>query len=476
MIQLVGVSLAALVVLMLGELVPDAGAASDAASAEAGPPLPTLSPLRGARGPELRGARGPEPPKLADQPRRRGRRDGRHRDDAAARVAAAARARTRQRPDGDGRRDRGAPQPRSDRLHAGHARQRQRQPGPAEPAAARSPVPRVPGVAAAGRAAGAVGLHRRRAPQRAVRRHAELGSDPDRGDPLRQPDARVEPDLRTEHARRCAVAGDQDRLLRSGRRGPPAGRFVRPPAAGRRHRRPRPALGRVRGGPVFRRGGLAAVFPIAHGERVRRDDLPQRGDVGGAGPHRGGHHVDRQRPGAAPAARPRSPRDLHAPRSHRQPHVHGGRARRAPAGDVRAPVGRRVLPRQPHRDRERRSGRLDRLPGSRPGGLRLRQRRWRRRDAGARRRRQPDPVRSPQPVQRVRERDAHAAAGLRRLGPDRRRGAGRGPREPPVRRRRRQRGPGGLRVVERAGPPVAEPRRRCRAASSTPNRASPSTA
>ena len=93
------------------------------------------------------------------------------------------------------------------------------------------------------------------------------------------------------------------------------------------------------------------------------------------------------------------------------------------------------------------------------GRLRLHQRRCRRRDAGARRRRQPDPVRSPQPVQRVRERDAHAAAGLRRLRPDRRRGAGRGPREPPVRRRRRQRGPGGLRVVERAGPPVAEPRR-----------------
>jgi hypothetical protein len=102
---------------------------------------------------------------------------------------------------------------------------------------------------------------------------------------------------------------------------------------------------------VFRRGGLAAVLPVAHGERVRRDDVPQRGDVGGAGAHRGGLDADRQRPGAAPVAGARSPRDLHAPRSHRQPDVHGGRARRAPAGGVRAPVGGRVLPRQPHRDR-----------------------------------------------------------------------------------------------------------------------------
>ena len=134
------------------------------------------------------------------------------------------------------------------------------------------------------------------------------------------------------------------------------------------------------------------------------------GDVGGAGAHRGGHDADRQRPGAAPAARARSPRDLHAPRSHRQPHVHGDRARRAPAGGVRAPVGRRVLPRQPHRDGQRRSGRLDRLPGSRAGRLRLHQRRRRRRDAGARRRRQPDPVRSAAtPTTRPRTRRARAS-------------------------------------------------------------------
>jgi len=55
MIQLVGVSLAALVVLMLGELVPDPGAAPDvppaaavAPPAEAGTPLP--NPLPAARG------------------------------------------------------------------------------------------------------------------------------------------------------------------------------------------------------------------------------------------------------------------------------------------------------------------------------------------------------------------------------------------------------------------------------------------
>ena len=63
-------------------------------------------------------------------------------------------------------------------------------------------------------------------------------------------------------------------LLRSGRRGSPAGRLVRPPAARRRRRRPRAALGRVRGRTLFRRGRLAAVLAVAHRERLRRDDLP----------------------------------------------------------------------------------------------------------------------------------------------------------------------------------------------------------
>ena len=233
---------------------------------------------------------------------RRGGRDGRDRDDAAPRLAAAARSRAGERPDGDRRRDRGAAQPGSRGLHARRARERQRQPGPAEPAAARPAIPRLPRVAAAGRAARDVGVHRRRPAERTVRRHAELGPDPDGGGAVREPDAGVEPALRAEHAGRRAVAGDEDRLLRSGRRGPPAGRIVRPPAAGFRPRRPRRALGRVRGGAILRRGGLAAVLAVADGERVRRGHVPERRDDGGAVARRRRHEADRQRSGAAPAA------------------------------------------------------------------------------------------------------------------------------------------------------------------------------
>ena len=232
------------------------------------PPGPDRADARGCCLPRRRGAARRR--RARRRARRRGGRDGRDRDDAAARLAAAARSRAGERPDGDRRRDRRAPQPGSRGLHARRARQRQRQPGPAEPAAARPAVPRLPRVAAAGRAAGDVGLHRRRPAERTVRRHAELGPDPDGGGPLREPDARVEPALRAEHAGRRAVAGDEDRLLRSRRRGSPAGRIVRPPAAGRRPGRPRRALGRVRGGAILRRGGLAAVLAVAHRERVRR--------------------------------------------------------------------------------------------------------------------------------------------------------------------------------------------------------------
>ena len=178
--------------------------------------------------------------------------------------------------------------------------QRQRQPGPAEPAAARPAVPRLPRVAAAGRAARAVGLPRRRPAERTVRRHAELGPDPDGGDPVRQPDARVEPALRAEHAGRRAVAGDEDRLLRSRRRGSPAGRIVRPPAA-----RTSAWAVTASAGACSRRGGTSARRAGGRSRRRARasafvaSTYQNGATTAELALGRRGHDADRQRSGAA---------------------------------------------------------------------------------------------------------------------------------------------------------------------------------
>ena len=191
---------------------------------------------------------------------------------------------------------------------------------------------------------------------------------------------------------------------------------------------------------------------------------------------RRGHHALRQRPGAARSAAARPAADLHPPGHHRQPDVHGDRARRAAGVGARAPVRPRLLPGDPDRDGQRRPGGMARLPGPGADGAHLRGRRRGRRDAGARRRRQPDPVRRQQPLRRLRERDAHAPARHRRRRPARDRSAAREPREPPVRRRRRQRGAGDLHGRQRAGAPVGRPGHDSRAASSTRRRGSRSTA
>ena len=82
-------------------------------------------------------------------------------------------------------------------------------------------------VAAAGHAAGPVGLHGRRTAEPAVRRRGELGSDSAHGDRIDDADAGIESAVRTQHARRRAVDSDQGRSQQPGHVG--AGDLRQPP-------------------------------------------------------------------------------------------------------------------------------------------------------------------------------------------------------------------------------------------------------
>ena len=165
------------------------------------------------------------------------------------------------------------------------------------------------------------------------------------------------------------------------------------------------------------------------------------------------------------------------PRHHRQPHVHGGRARRAPAGGVRAPVGRRVLPRQPDRDRERRSGGLDSAARIRPrpapsasATMPAPRRRWSTTPATRSRSIPRNPYDASENATRTRQQGYGVAAQLAV--------------DAPVAGRENHLFVGAAANEGRAGFTSSsalarlshEPRARCRAASSTPNRASRSTA
>ena len=116
---------------------------------------------------------------------------------------------------------------RSSGIPATLSRQRLRQRDPGQPVPARRQLPRLHRVAAARHAAGAVGLHGRRAPQPALRRRRQLGPDSAGGHLDHSLDARVEPAVRAQHARRRAVDPDQGRLHQPGHVGAGLLRVVR---------------------------------------------------------------------------------------------------------------------------------------------------------------------------------------------------------------------------------------------------------
>src|SRR5260221_556319 len=146
-------------------------------------------------------------------------RNARHRSDrhhAPARLRRPRRPGSRKRPGGHRRRDRAATPAQSAGIHEPAAPRRKRQRKPKQPLSARRHLSRVQRFASARHASRDLGVPGRRAHQRAVRRHGELGSDPGLRDLDDQPHSRFEPLVRSEHARRRAVDPDQERRAVSG--------------------------------------------------------------------------------------------------------------------------------------------------------------------------------------------------------------------------------------------------------------------
>ncbi|MDR8895912.1 hypothetical protein FEP69_05290 [Burkholderia multivorans] len=159
------------------------------------------------------------------QPRRDdARADRRRRHDTVARARHAAVARAVERAD---RAERGARTPASqhaDRLSRQERDERRHRRGTGQPLPAGRQLPRLYRVAGRRHAAGSVGVRRRRAHQRIVRRRRELGHPAAVRDRHAAADSRLEPDLRAQHARWRARDHDEERQhepgrCRGGRRG-----------------------------------------------------------------------------------------------------------------------------------------------------------------------------------------------------------------------------------------------------------------
>ena len=103
------------------------------------------------------------------------------------------------------------------RLPGEERRQRRYQRRAGQSVADRHQLSRLHRLAAARHAAGFVGVHGRRAHQRALRRCRQLGSDSAGRDPDDADHPRLESDFRPEHARRRGRGDDQERPQQSGR-------------------------------------------------------------------------------------------------------------------------------------------------------------------------------------------------------------------------------------------------------------------
>ena len=124
--------------------------------------------------------------------------------------------------------DRTAAPAEPDRLPGAECRQRDRQCGAGQSLPARRKFPRLHRLAAAGRAAGPVGIPGWRADQRAIRRHRQLGPAAAVGHRQHAAHSRLEPGVRLQHPGRRAGGLYQERQRLSGRRGQ-LPRLLRPP-------------------------------------------------------------------------------------------------------------------------------------------------------------------------------------------------------------------------------------------------------
>ena len=220
-------------------------------------------------------------------------------------------------------------------------RERQRDPG--QPVPARRELPRLLGLAVAGHAAGAVGVSRRRARQRGLRRRHQLGPAAAGRDRRPDADAGLEPAVRPEHAGCGDRHAHEERLHPSGGNDRGLWRFVRP--------RQRPVRGRTRAsttacmcsrrapgstrtaGATIRRRTSASSSPRS---ASAAPDLRPRPEL-----HRRRHRPGRQRAGAAESSGADADRHLHPPRPDEEPAVDGDAGRQHAAGQRLGTVGHR---------------------------------------------------------------------------------------------------------------------------------------
>ena len=114
----------------------------------------------------------------------------------------------------------------------------------------------------------------------------------------------------------------------------------------------------------------------------------------------------------------------------------------------------RLLPAQPHADRQRRSGRVGSVYGAQPDGRRLRRRHD---DRHPRSEREPRPLRPQQSLRRVGQHHLHAPDRVRRKRPGELRGACRRPRKSSLRGSQRRRRADPVQVADRPGTAGRQP-------------------
>ena len=216
------------------------------------------------------------------------------------------------------------------REHQRRAGQRLR-PGPA--------LSRLRGLAACRDAAGARRLSRRHPHQRGVRRHGELGPDPDQRHRPRRP-VDQQSDVRPQRARRRRQHPDEERLHLAGLRGRGAGRLVRPPPGRAAVRRAEGRRRRLCRGAGRARRRLALPVALRHRPHLCRPRLEGRSLGIASDRARRVELVRCRRADAGRADRPEREVDLHLAADDRQP---GGDARRSTAS-TRSPTSCRCSP------------------------------------------------------------------------------------------------------------------------------------
>ena len=226
----------------------------------------------------------------------------------------------------------------SHRVHEPQLRQRVRQRGAEQPPATGPALPGIRRLPAAGPAAGHRRVPGRRADQRAVRRHGELGADPADRDRVRAPDAGIQSAVRTQRARRRHRHPHQGRVHLPGQRRGDLRRLVRENRRrGRDRRAARRRLQLLPDRHLSAGRRLAGLLAHAGGSAILQAGVAVATDPGRREPEPRGHRSHRQRARTRRAARAGQKAGLHPTRPDTE-RADASESRARPC-DLRGPVG-----------------------------------------------------------------------------------------------------------------------------------------